>query len=308
MDYGRPMYQGLAARAVAVVVILVGCGKDPGEGAADISPVTRRGEDPGDETTESSPVTYHKKDDPEMLRANGEARKTFRYFWREVSWDFNRIVPGVELACVKLAFSDDPSDPDSRVEHMWVGDIDFDGERIRGVLVNSPNWLSSFKEGDSIECSPDEIGDWMCVVGGKVYGAYTVQVTRGRMDDSERSAYDAQWGLEFPPPDEVLVPSENAKFGAVIASKLKEHFNENPDTVHSPDDSGRTLLHLSALYGRKQSVKVLLEHGVDVARRCSRGWKAIDYAQALGWSEIAEMLSKAEGGEGDGADEVKTQR
>ena len=42
------------------------------------------------------------------------------------------------------------------------------------------------------------IGDWMCVVGDKVYGGYTVQVTRGRMNDAERAAYDAKWGGRVP--------------------------------------------------------------------------------------------------------------
>ena len=78
--------------------------------------------------------------------------------------------------------------------------------------------------------------------------------------------------------------------------------------MRSTDDSGRTFLHLAALYGRKQSVKVLLEHGADIAKRCKRGWNAIDYAKALEWSEIVEMLSKAEGEQGDGADEAKTER
>ena len=291
MNHTRPTYRPLAVWAVAVVAILAGCGKDS-----------------GNKTTESSPVTYHKSGDPEMLRANREARKTFRYFWKEIAWDFNRIIPAVNMGSIKLAFSDDPSNPDSYVEHMWVGDIDFDGERIRGVLRNTPVRLSSFKEGDAVECSPDEIGDWMCVVGGQVYGGYTVQVTRGRMSDAERAAYDAKWGVEFPPPDEVLLPPDSAKIDANIALKLGEHLDKDPAAMRSTDDSGRTLLHLAALYGRKQSVKVLLEHGADIAKPCKRGWKAIDYAKALEWSEIVEMLSKAEGEQGDGADEAKTER
>ena len=38
--------------------------------------------------------------DPAMEAAMGEARSTFRLFWREVAYDFNRIVPALELSCV----------------------------------------------------------------------------------------------------------------------------------------------------------------------------------------------------------------
>ena len=62
--------------------------------------------------------------------------------------------PAVNMGSIKLAFSDDPSDPDSYVEHMWVGDIDFDGERIRGVLRNTPVHLSSFRRATPLNAVP----------------------------------------------------------------------------------------------------------------------------------------------------------
>lgn len=247
-----------------------------------------------DPMSEDNPVTFHSNDDPDMEKASQEARKTFRYFWKEVSLDYNRIVPALEVSCVKLPFSDDKSDPDSQVEHMWISEIDFDGEKIRGVLINAPNWLKSVKEGDTIECSTDEIGDWMCVLGGKVYGAYTIQVTRARMSDSERASYDEAWGLEFLPPEKVQVPPAVSDFEPVIAQLLKDHLKKDIETVKTTDGSGRTPLHLEALYGRRHSVQVLLDHGADPSIRCDRGWTPRDYANSLEWSEVSRILQAAE--------------
>ncbi|HPR63340.1 MAG TPA: DUF2314 domain-containing protein [Thermoanaerobaculia bacterium] len=42
--------------------------------------------------------------DPEMVKANQRARETFKYFWRELSWEKRRIVPGLDMALVKIAF------------------------------------------------------------------------------------------------------------------------------------------------------------------------------------------------------------
>lgn len=242
--------------------------------------------------SEDSPVTYHREEDPEIVEASRSARNSFKHFWKEVALDFNRIVPALELACVKVPFSDDPSDPSSQVEHMWVTEIDYDGENITGFLMNSPNWLQSVREGDSVKVTVDELSDWMCVLGGKVYGAYTVQATRKRMDDSERKEFDAAWGLEFPPPEEVLLPPSPSPFEPVLARQLEVELGRNPELTTQKYDEGRTLLHLDALYGRSLSVTVLLQAGADTTAKCDRGWTPADYARAAGWDEIVNQLTK----------------
>jgi uncharacterized protein len=49
------------------------------------------------------------------------------------------------------------------------------------VLLNAPNWLKTVKEGDSARIPLGEIGDWMYVISGEVFGAYTVNLLRSRM-------------------------------------------------------------------------------------------------------------------------------
>jgi len=53
--------------------------------------------------------------DPEMQQAYENARGSFRYFWRELSWERRRIVPGLDLACVKAPFSDGEQSTADRV-------------------------------------------------------------------------------------------------------------------------------------------------------------------------------------------------
>jgi uncharacterized protein len=242
--------------------------------------------------SKESPVTYHQEEDPEIVEASRSARKSFRHFWKEAALDFNRIVPALELACVKVPFSDDPSAPGSQVEHMWVTEINYDGETITGVLMNSPHCLQSVREGDSVKATVDELSDWMCVLGGMVYGAYTVQATRKRMDKSERKKFDAAWGLKFPPPEEVLLPPDPSPFEPVLARQLKVELGGSPELTTQKYDGGNTLLHLDALYGRSLSVEVLLQAGADTSAKCDRGWTPADYARAAGWEEIVNQLTK----------------
>ena len=58
--------------------------------------------------------------DPEMQHAYENARNTFRYFWREMAWERRRIVPALDMACVKAPFSDGEQAGD------WGTDL-FDG-------------------------------------------------------------------------------------------------------------------------------------------------------------------------------------
>ncbi|MEI6377496.1 MAG: DUF2314 domain-containing protein [bacterium] len=242
--------------------------------------------------SEESPVTYHHSQDPEIDEASRNARNSFKHFWKEVSLDFNRIIPALGLACVKAPFSDDPSDPSSQVEHMWITEIDYDGEMINGVLMNSPNWLQSVREGDAVKVTVDELSDWMCVLSGKVYGAYTVQATRKRMNHSERKEFDAAWGIEFPPPEDVLLPPSPSPFEPVLARQLEVELGRNTRLLTHKYDDGRTLLHLDALCGRSLSVKVLLQAGADRSAKCDRGWTPVDYAKAAGWEEIVAQLTQ----------------
>lgn len=88
----------------------------------------------------SEPVFMFDGQDPHMQQAYEAAQRSFKFFWRELSWERRRIVPGLDLAVIKVPFTDGPrTDGRPAFEHMWVDNIDYDGNRLRGTLLNSPN-------------------------------------------------------------------------------------------------------------------------------------------------------------------------
>lgn len=74
-----------------------------------------------------SPVFYFDPSDPDLLTAAQSAQESFRFLWREFSWEQRRIIPALDMAAVKVVFSDDFNDVDSPIEHMWMNEIGFDG-------------------------------------------------------------------------------------------------------------------------------------------------------------------------------------
>lgn len=253
--------------------------------------------------SEKSRVLLFDRDDPEMQRANEKARDTFGYFWREVAWERRRIIPALDLAAVKAPFWDEDDDDRPRrskdtpeVEHMWISDVDFDGVNVRGVLMNSPNWLRSVAEGDKVRVPLDEISDWMYVIGGEAYGGHTVNLLRSRMGGRERREHDAAWGLEFGNPEKVRLTPERYEDGEhpmseAMASQLKKQLREDPSFLHSTDKRGWTILHHEALAGNARIVKILLAAGADPQAQTNKGMTPRKLARSLGWDRVVDLLT-----------------
>lgn len=270
--------------------------------------------------SEQQPVYYSDASDPDMVAANDRARETFKYFWRELSWERRRIVPGLDLACVKLEFAEQHGDTgEDVVEHMWITDIDFDGEMVSGSLANAPNWLKNVAQGDHVAVPLSRIGDWMFAIAGKIHGGFTVHVMRSRMSAQERRAHDEAWGLEFG--DRAVVVHAGSDTGGRtgllgrlfstkgsdvaaceaaamldhpmsinVESSVRETLASQPEMVHQRDDDGWTILHRESLAGNRNIVRVLLEHGADRACRTPEGFTALDLARRLDWTGTIEVL------------------
>lgn len=241
-----------------------------------------------------------------MLQASERARQTFRYFWREAFWESRRIVPGLGLAAVKAAFSDNESDPEAPVEHMWVSEVGFDGDELSGVLLNSPNALSTLAEGDGVSLALSRVGDWMYTINDRAYGGFTVNLLRSRMDEAERQHHDGLWGLNFGKPEQPeLVPTGAGWFTARagelatesehplsvnMAGSLEDYLTNTPGACRTPNDAGLTLLHELALAGSTDGVRIALRHGADAAARTPRGRTARELAELMGWPRVLALL------------------
>ncbi|WP_298028289.1 DUF2314 domain-containing protein [uncultured Campylobacter sp.] len=249
---------------------------------------------------ESEPVFYADGEDEAMLKAFEQARKSFRYFWRELYWERLRIAPTLSFACVKVAFSQELNGS-TEVEHMWLNDVYFDGERVCGVLVNNPNVLSNVKNGEQVSVPLEQISDWMFAIEGKTYGGFSVQAMRKAMSESERAEHDEAWGLNFGDPDVVLVTYEQQEHPQNLTEhpmsvNTKKNFEEflrgYPDEIARTDDEGYTMLHHEAIAGNLTRIELLLAKGADKNAKNIHGKTALDYARALGWDHVAKALSE----------------
>src|SRR5690242_2934464 len=59
-----------------------------------------RRQDPTVRGMSKSPVFSAPADDPALLAAMERARTTFKYLWRELTWEYRRIIPGVDVSGV----------------------------------------------------------------------------------------------------------------------------------------------------------------------------------------------------------------
>jgi len=241
--------------------------------------------------------------------AHRNAQNTFKFFWRELSWERRRIVPALDFSAVKIAFAVSPlSETKPAHENMWVSDIEFDGETIKGLLMNTPQWVSTLQCGDAIEAPLSDLDDWMYVSNDVVFGGFTVDAIRASLSEAERSAHDEAWGLDFGVAGDVLVlaPTDAGPQGPVAELERQEHpmsestaemfeqfLREAPSNVSDVDAQGWQMLHREALAGNYAPVVALLKQGANTQAVTSQGMTALQLAQRIGWPRIVNLLETA---------------
>ncbi|MCW3465887.1 DUF2314 domain-containing protein [Chitinophaga nivalis] len=247
-------------------------------------------------------VFFSEAEDPGMLKAFQQAQETFKYFWRELSWEARRIIPALDLACVKVAFSETVADqPEPIVEHMWINDIGFDGETVSGVLVNNPNRLTNVQNGDFVTVPLQQISDWLLASQGKTCGGFTIQHLRAGMEEEERQEHDDAWGLDFGDYQDISVVNGQKEHPENLIEhpmsiNMRDSFiqflQEYPQEATNRDDAGYTLLHKEAIAGNKNAVEVLLQFKADKDSKTNDGKSALDFARQLDWAHIIPLLEK----------------
>lgn len=245
-------------------------------------------------------AVFFAKQDELMKEATKNAQENFKYFWRELYWEYRRIVPGHDFAMVKIPFQQVIKEHTSPiVEHMWINNINFDGEVITGELVNDPNQLTNVTKGDLVTKKVDEIGDWLISIQGKTYGGFTIQVMRSVMSEKERNNHDKAWGLDFGNHQEVLVvhkQNENPEnlvehpMSKNMGEKMREFLKENPNELSQIDDNGLTFLHREAIAGNRTNIEILLELGADKTEKSKTNKTALDYAEFMNWEHLKGLL------------------
>ena len=248
---------------------------------------------------EQMPIYFVSSDEDYMQCAFEQARESFKYFWRELYWERRRIAPMLDYAMVKICFLD-VINGEEVGEHMWVSDVEFDGETIYGTLVNEPDSVQNVKLGDQISAKIDEMSDWLFSIDGRAYGGFSVQAMRSRMQKAELKEHDKAWGLDFGDFNDILVVYEQKEHPENLAEhpmsenmreQFEQYVKEHPSIVSDADELGFTQLHHEALAGNLALVNVLLANGADKNIRTKSGRRAIDFAENLGWKDIVKALA-----------------
>lgn len=269
---------------------------------------------------EQNPIFFADGADPKMIEAYKKAQETFKYFWREQSWEYRRIIPGLNVSCVKVAFSqEDPTSENPIVEQMWINEIDFDGDNVKGYLINEPNELTNIEVGDFVEVPLHEISDWLFAITPnvkkpkglsklfssseeplpKVYGGFTIQKMRSDMSPAERKDHDNAWQLDFGDYNDIEVVHEQKEkpenfIEHPMSKNMKEKFVEflqnYPDELTNLDDNGLSLIHRETIAGNLSSIEVILSSGGDKNLKTTKGKTALDFAKQLNWEHLIPVL------------------
>ncbi|WP_080648697.1 YegJ family protein [Acinetobacter lactucae] len=236
-----------------------------------------------------------------MILAFDKAISTFKYFWRELYWEYRRIVPALELAYVKCAFiQENPEDTNQPlIEYMWIDQVNFDGSTISGTLLNEPYIIDNVQAGETVRIQFEFIVDWMFLSNGVVHGGFTIQEYRKTLNASDRKEYDEAWGIDFGNPDEILLAYDQKK----CPENLDEHpmcknmldqfidiINADPKIISEKDEGGNQLLHREVLAGNYLFVREILTVNVNKLIMNNQSMTPLDLAHKMGWSNIVNLL------------------
>lgn len=77
-------------------------------------------------------------------------------------------------------------------EHLWIGDVKFDGTNFHGRLDNQPTELLTWKKGDAVTVLTNELSDWLYHEDGLIVGGFTLRVMRQSVTGKEAQDFDRE--------------------------------------------------------------------------------------------------------------------
>ena len=161
-----------AAPALLLLLALSGCAKDDDNYHPIGRTATRSETDP--------PVYQIQDDDKQMMRASRHARASVNKFiaaLRQPASDQRDFA--VKKKFVK----------DGAVEHLWLSNVKFTGNRFVGTVDNTPREIPNLRPGTRVSVNPDEISDWSYVDKGVLVGGYTVRALLTELSPAERDEF-----------------------------------------------------------------------------------------------------------------------
>lgn len=168
-----PRSASLAVTALLLALATGGCASSDEENYHPIGRVSAR--------TGNDPQVYQVKDDDrQMARASQRARKNVGVFIAAL----RKPTPDQRDFAVKKKFVQGEA-----VEHLWISDVRFTGNRFVGVVDNNPREIKGLRAGTRVSVNPDEISDWAFVDKGVLVGGYTVRALMMELSPADREAF-----------------------------------------------------------------------------------------------------------------------
>lgn len=116
-------------------------------------------------------------DDAEINAAIEEAQRRLPEFRHALEIDVQRAIPQIKGSLVKARFE---SMITHKIEHMWLEDAGFEGDRVVGTLASEPHEIPEYSKGERVTISPEMVSDWAYREGGRTYGGFTIRVMQKR--------------------------------------------------------------------------------------------------------------------------------
>lgn len=132
--------------------------------------------------TEEDPIVHVDKNDIQMNDAISKARST--------SGDFIKAFNSKDTTCVDFSVKYPFETSEGSHEHIWLTDIEIKGNKISGVVGNTPESTTKVQYGERVEVDAEKISDWMYVKKGELVGGYTIRVLRDMMSVEDRNEFD----------------------------------------------------------------------------------------------------------------------
>jgi uncharacterized protein YegJ (DUF2314 family) len=127
-------------------------------------------------------ATVTEANDPAMILAVAEARRTLPIFWTQLD-DQGQHTSDFR---VKLGLTT----PNGAVEHLWAEVTGRTDDKVSGVLLSDAFDLP-LVEGAVVTESITKISDWSYFKDGRLYGGYTMRAILDRLSSRDRAEYTA---------------------------------------------------------------------------------------------------------------------
>lgn len=150
------------------LVVVGGCSKKKDQAANQPGPPPQ--------SPSSGIVKEVPKSDTEMEDAIKEARSTVDDFLKALRGE----IPGTSGHSVKAAVKDG-----EKVEHLWLVDVKFDGQKFTGKIDNAPQTVKNVTEGQAYNVAKGDISDWMYVKDDVAVGNRTLKAMFPKMKPEE---------------------------------------------------------------------------------------------------------------------------